>query len=457
MSYYIIPKNKVYSNLNLKQTNNISLHISYSLILYMSEVYNELSKLNEINVLDNDTSANNVKTINNITIDFLNKLVNPYEFIYTTVPNSSLSVCKIKSEPIFFELIEIFKLFDINNAAIMKKNINIANFTQNPVSVNYFINILRENQSDYKMEHCFIYNEIFDLAIKTPFDDKFELMIFEFNQLDYFDIKQYIKNLLLALLIIIRNQTDNGIAIIKMDNILYKPMIDVIYILSSIYEKVYLIKPSISNSTKSDRFLVCKSLDRSFVTKTNLLEQFQEKITKALSHNNEEIIGSILDNELPFYFINKIEETNAILGQQQLESLTTIINIYNSKNRLDKIETIQKKNIQKSIQWCEKHSLPHNIFIDKLNRFLITNTNTENEIRKNNIIGNSFGNIFGNVDSNNNVIDDRMFYDNIIDDCVIDININIINDNVNNDNVNVNNDNVNVNNNDNNDNNDNKT
>ena len=69
-------------------------------------------------------------------------------------------------------------------------------------------------------------------------------------------------------------------------------------------------------------------------------------------------IISILDFDIPNYFLTKLDDMNIIIGQQQLESLDMVINILKNKNRLDKIETIKKSNIQKSVAWCDKYKIP---------------------------------------------------------------------------------------------------
>ena len=82
-----------------------------------------------------------------------------------------------------------------------------------------------------------------------------------------------------------------------------------------------------------------------------------------------------------YYFINKIEESNIIIGHQQLEFIDQIINIVKNKNKDDKIETIKRQNIQKCIQWCEKYKIPHNKFLDKTNIFLdIKNIKKDDEL-----------------------------------------------------------------------------
>jgi hypothetical protein len=84
-------------------------------------------------------------------------------------------------------------------------------------------------------------------------------------------------------------------------------------------------------------------------------------------------IVSILDFDIPNYFLMKMVDMNIIIGQQQLESLDMVINILKNKNREDKIETIKKSNIQKSVAWCEKYKIPCNRFSEKINIFLPIN------------------------------------------------------------------------------------
>ena len=53
-----------------------------------------------------------------------------------------------------------------------------------------------------------------------------------------------------------------------------------------------------------------------------------------------------------------------------MESLDQIINIIKNKNKDERVETIKKSNIQKSVSWCEKLKIPYNRFSEKTNIFL---------------------------------------------------------------------------------------
>ena len=145
-------------------------------------------------------------------------------------------------------------------------------------------------------------------------------------------------------------------------------MVDMLFIFSCVYEKVFIIKPSMSKITKGERYIVCKNRNEKMVSMNSLVSQFQEKIEKCL---NEELnVHSLISNQIPYHFMNKIEESNAVIGQQQLESYDLIINIFKNKNKDDKIEALKRNHIQKCIQWCERNQLPHNKFTDKINIFL---------------------------------------------------------------------------------------
>ena len=164
-----------------------------------------------------------------------------------------------------------------------------------------------------------------------------------------------------------------GTSVIKINNILYKAVIDVIFILSGIYDKIFLVKPSISNITNGERYLICKGFNENLLNQSKLLSNIDEKIILKMNNNelmNNTCITSIIENELPYYLLNKIEESNLVIGRQQLEAYDQIINIFKNKNREEKVENLKRIHIQKCIQWCEKNQLPHNKFIDNVNIFL---------------------------------------------------------------------------------------
>ena len=53
-------------------------------------------------------------------------------------------------------------------------------------------------------------------------------------------------------------------------------------------------------------------------------------------------------------FVTKLEEYNAIFGQQQVENIYQTIMLIENKHNQERIDTMIKNNVQKSIQWCTR-------------------------------------------------------------------------------------------------------
>jgi len=84
-----------------------------------------------------------------------------------------------------------------------------------------------------------------------------------------------------------------------------------------------------------------------------------------------EYISSLFDFPLDLFFINKIEEYNAIFwGKQQIENISSTLNMIHCKNKNEKLETFKKNNINKCIQWCEKNNISHNKSATSTNIFM---------------------------------------------------------------------------------------
>jgi hypothetical protein len=197
-------------------------------------------------------------------------------------------------------------------------------------------------------------------------DAKFDIIIF--NK-PHDDIQIYMSQLFEFVMYILRHQELGGTSIIKIDHMFHKPIIDVMYILSSLFEKVYIIKPNTINITTFEKYIVCKNLNANIDTNLELYKHNYNKLNYAIKNRNKNI-HSIMNNEIPYYFINKIEDINVILGHQQLESLNQIISILKNKNKEEKIEHMKKNSIQKAIDWCEKFKIPCHKFSEKTNIFL---------------------------------------------------------------------------------------
>ena len=148
-------------------------------------------------------------------------------------------------------------------------------------------------------------------------------------------------------------QKKNGIFILKIFDSFTKSSLDLIYILCSYYNEVTIIKPYTSRMANSEKYLVCKNFK---VKDYKFIEYLIYNFDTIISNDNN--ITNFLNIKLSLYFINKIEEINAIFGQQQIENINNTINkiISNDNNYSELI----KNNIQKCIYWCNKNNIPIN-------------------------------------------------------------------------------------------------
>jgi hypothetical protein len=222
--------------------------------------------------------------------------------------------------------------------------------------------MMRENYTD---ENSY-YHEINEDNIKSIQDNKFNFLFVEVESNNF---NKYITNLIECLMLIFKNQESGGTCVIKLNHIFHKPVVDILYMMSSLYEKVYILKPNTTNITSFDKYIVCKNFQKNESNPLYYKSNYYRLIIFLKKLQDKSII-SILDFDIPNYFLTKLDDMNIIIGQQQIESLDMVINILKNKNRVDKLETIKKSNIQKSVAWCDKYKIPCNRFSEKINIFL---------------------------------------------------------------------------------------
>ena len=356
MSYYILPKTNNIINVNPIDSHDDLLkpYISHSLYHYYNQTRNEIEKV-----------CSNENDRANTCFDELIKIVNPYEYIFSKVPGSKFSVSKLRPKTnIFYDFLEVSTTVNIFES-FKNQGVKTLHFTPNYSDTIECFEMLRENFND----EIIYYDQINEENMKTIENNKFDFLFVEVESNNF---KKYVTNLIECLMLIFRNQESGGSCVIKLNHIFHKPVVDILYILSSLYEKVYILKPNTSNITSFDKYIVCKNFQKSD-SKSMYYKCNYYRLIVFLKKLEDKNIVSILDFDIPNYFLMKMDDMNIIIGQQQLESLDMVINILKNKNREDKIETIKKSNIQKSVAWCEKYKIPCNRFSEKINIFLPIN------------------------------------------------------------------------------------
>ena len=333
--------------------------------------------------------------------DNIKKYTNPYEFIHTLIPGNKVSISKLKPlSRSFYKMIELWKMFKIGEIknvnpssppkSSLMSNISTFHLAEGPGGFIEATSYMRKNPNDtyygmtlinddpgcpgWKKSNTFLENNpnVNIVNVEDGTGDILKIENYKYckdkfmNSMDIItadggiDVsddfnkqEKLVSKLLVAEVIYaVTMQKKGGHFILKIFDIFSKLTLDMLYLLSSLYSDVYITKPHTSRLANSEKYIVCKNF--LLEDSSGLYEVFCNEFSKL---DTPEEIHSILNLEHDYYFLNKIEEINVVLGQRQLENIITTLNMITNRNNYDKIDSMKKLHIQKCITWCEKHDI----------------------------------------------------------------------------------------------------
>jgi 23S rRNA U2552 (ribose-2'-O)-methylase RlmE/FtsJ len=330
--------------------------------------------------------------------DVFKKYTNPYEYIHNQIPYKKKSVSKHKPlSRSYFKMIEMINTFNLNS---FTKPIKCFHLAEGPGGFIEALLVLRKCREDIyigmtildyindsnipawkKSDHFLNTNE--NVFIETGSDNTGNILSidnfkyckemygnymdiitadggfdfsFDFNSQEISISKLLFAQVCYALVM----QKRGGTFILKVFDCFMEHSIDILYILSAFYDKVFITKPQTSRYANSEKYIVCKN----FLFDTN--EQYYpillRTMEKMLQSDSTLYIHRFLNIPISYYFLLKLEEYNSIFGQQQLENIHYTLSLIENNYKQDKVNALIKTNIQKCIQWClknnvEQHSL----------------------------------------------------------------------------------------------------
>jgi len=333
--------------------------------------------------------------------DKYKKYTNPYEYIHSIIPNTKQAIATLK--PIsrsFFKMVEICHFMSIIESlppvcnsfhlaegpggfieamAYMRKNPldtyygmtllddsnqNVPGWRKSKYFLNNNPNVIIETGSEgdgdltnpENLRYCYDkYNGKMDLITA---DGGFDFS-FQYPQQEQISTKLIICQIGFA----VAMQKPGGTFILKVYDTFTRISLDLLFLLANLYEQVSIVKPNTSRFANSEKYVVCKGFRNN--NTLDIVKQFYK-----ILQIQEPLIGSLFSFELPYLFTNKIEEYNAILGQQQIDTIVSTLYLIDNNNKYDKIEHMKKKNIQKCIAWCQKYNIPYNNTVQSTNLFI---------------------------------------------------------------------------------------
>lgn len=368
--------NIIYSNPNFKDNNDNKYILNHSLRNYLKEIKKEIDKYPD-------------------KWDIYKKITNKYEYINTPIKINNNNICVCNYKPIsrsYFKLIEILNYYNFNFSNDKINSFHLAegpggfiealcNYRNNSKD-NYVGITLMDKNHEIPKWHKILNFLKKNKNIKLVYGPQNDGNLYYKHNLDYFkdnyankfdfitadggfdyssDFNKQEENsinlIYCEFLYAIICQKKGGSFILKMFDLFHRNSIDILYLLIYFYEYVYIYKPSTSREANSEKYIICIN----FKIPSNY-DNIINKLTYNFTHMKNQKLTNIFDFKFNSYFINKIEEINAIFGQQQIENILSTISFIKENNNInkDKIEKIKQNNINKCIKWCKEHNIKIN-------------------------------------------------------------------------------------------------
>ena len=398
MSYFSLPKittdNELKTVIECRTDGNHDTSINKTLNIYLNNAKAQIDS-------------------RQVEWDRFKKYTNPYEYIHTPVPTAKMAVCKLKPlSRSFYKMIEICKtmrLLDLNDLTPIKT----FHFAEGPGGFIEAVAYLRNNTEDkyhgmslidddnptvpgWKKSQVFLektpnvtiergqsgngdmlepdnLRDCFEnhrgSADLVTADGGFDFTT-DFNHQEVMSLKLMFAQIAYA----IATQKQGGSFVIKVFDTVKDASIDILFILASVYEQIFFIKPHTSRQANSERYVVCKNFQ--LADSKNLVISMYHVI-QAFSEG--QVPTRFLTIPIPYLFISSLQEINAIFGQGQIECIAQTLNLITS-SPYDRIENLKKAHITKCTNWCSKFKMPYNKINISANIFLAgRNSNNDDD------------------------------------------------------------------------------
>jgi hypothetical protein len=379
MTYYLLPctsKNILYHINCQLQDDTPDIYISHSLSSYISSIKERITPI--------ESAWNKYK-----------KFLNPYEFIHSNIPGKHKSIAKYNPlSRSYFKMMELIQIFDLcqqsstpintfhlaegpggfiealchyrNNLndryigmTIQDQDANVPGWKKSQKIIKQFPNIFIENGIDgtgdilHEANFKYVYDTYAHSMDIVTGDGGFDFSE-NFNNQEL-DISRLLFGQICNALIL---QKPGGMFVLKMFDCFTHQTCDLLYLLTVFYRKVYICKPHTSRYANSEKYIICKDYQKPNLDVFQLLLPSFQKMNSSSSR-----IYRFLDIEISSFFINKLQEYNAIFGQQQLENISHTLSLIScdEHTQKEKCDNFIKNHTIKCIQWCSRYNIEINI------------------------------------------------------------------------------------------------
>ena len=332
--------------------------------------------------------------------DVFKKYTNPYEYIHSIVPNRRFSVSSHKAlSRSYFKMVEMIRGFALLPKRTFLNNTPIRTFhlAEGPGGFIEAVCLYRANHADQyvgmtiledanddnvpawrKSEHFLKANP--NVCIENGADNTGNILkpanydhcvalyggTMDFITADGgFDFSEDFNHQELTIVQLLWGQIAYALAlqkpgghfVLKLFDSFFQATADMMYILSSFYEEVHVVKLRTSRVGNSEKYIVCKRFRT--VNRAEYLPVVRESFINCVS-STDPYATRLLTCALNRAFMMRIEEINSVFGQQQIENIYYTLLLIDKSGKHDRVEQIVAQNVQKCVQWCVEHGIYYN-------------------------------------------------------------------------------------------------
>lgn len=329
--------------------------------------------------------------------DFYKKFTNPYEFINTSIYDEKTIAAYVPISRAYFKMIEIIQHFNLLEEFPYQymKSFHLAegpggfieatvNLRQNAFDEYYGMTLINKTNSQipsWKKSHVLmkknpnikleygedgtgdLYSYINLRYSHNKYRQQMDFITgdggFDFST-DYQNQEEMIWKLLYAQVVFaLTMQKNNGIFVLKCFDLFQENTIDLLFLLSSMYDIVTIYKPQTSRYANSEKYIICRGFRQANYTekvRIQLWNTFVHIMTKQVS------VRRIFNFNIPYIFYCRLSEINAIYAQQQIDNIFSTVNLIQYVERKApyiKLMKYYERHISKCLYWCKKYNVIH--------------------------------------------------------------------------------------------------
>ena len=153
-------------------------------------------------------------------------------------------------------------------------------------------------------------------------------------------------------------QKKGGTLIFSIPEIFDDAYYEILYLVSSCYNKVIVTKPVLIENTNNRKVVICSEYADNYDPYT-LINLASNVINKVRERQTTDVRVKIVDCQIPSFFLNKLYEINVIMFQQMIDATMSVINLKGAVNIGEQLEKLNKRTTQKSMFWCIQNNFDY--------------------------------------------------------------------------------------------------